>query len=261
VDYPLTPGSVSGLYYAQRLYQFPLGVVGISLATAIYPVLSSDAARGDMRALTQTMARGLQSSVFVAIPATAGFCLIGTALISALFQHGQFGQGDTRAVFFILIFYALGLCGYFMQQILTRVFYSMQDSRTPLRSALVAVGANAVLGLILVWPLGAAGLAAATALCAYLQVILLAKAVCLRLGSSVWEGLAWTFLRTLAATAVMVAASLAVLGLMKGLPADRKSNALRVLAVVPVAGCVYLAAAKVLRIEALSLILRAREPK
>jgi putative peptidoglycan lipid II flippase len=255
VGHPLRRGAVSGLYYAQRLYQFPLGVVGISLATAIYPVLSADAARGDMSALSKTISRGLQSSLFVAIPATAGFFLVGSPLISALFQHGRFTGEDTAAVFVILVCYALGLCGYFMQQILTRAFYSMQDSTTPLWSSLAAVGVNVILGLALVWPMGAAGLAAATALCAYVQVIVLARSIHRRLGSSVLEGVMETLLKSIVATGLMVAVSLIVLAGLKGLPSDRKFSVLRVAAVVPAAACVYLMAAKVLRLEALSLIL------
>jgi putative peptidoglycan lipid II flippase len=258
IPYPLREGAVSGLYYSQRLYQFPLGVLGISLATAIYPVLSSDAAKGDIRALCRTVTRGLQASVFVAVPATAGFFLISRTLVSTLFEQGRFTREDTPVVAFTLLFYALGLCGYFMQQILARAFYSMQDSRTPLRSALVAVAANVILNLTLIWFMGIAGLAAATALCAYLQVGMLARAIHMRLGASLWEGVMPTFLRTLVATAVMVMVGLAVLTLMKGLPENRWYNVMRVMAVVPGAGVTYLAVARLLRIEALSLILGSR---
>jgi putative peptidoglycan lipid II flippase len=259
IRYPLREGAVSGLYYSQRLYQFPLGVLGISLATAIYPVLSSDASRGDLSALCRTVARGIQSSVFVAVPATVGFFLIGRAIVSTLFEQGRFTAEDTPVVAFTLVFYAAGLCGYFMQQVLTRAFYSMQDSVTPLRSALAAVVANLALSLTLIWFLGVAGLAAATALCAYLQVVMLARALHRRLGASAWEGVTATLVRTVVATLVMGLVGLAVLCLMRGLPEDRASNALRVVAVVPVAGGAYLAAARLLRIEALSLVLGSRK--
>jgi len=259
IHYPLGEGAVSGLYYSQRLYQFPLGVLGISLATAIYPVLSSDAARGDLKALSRTVARGLQSSVFVAIPATAGFFLISKAVVAALFEQGKFTRDDTPVVAFTLVFYALGLCGYFMQQILARAFYSMQDSKTPVCSAVMAVGANVVLNLTLIWFLGVAGLAAATALCAYLQVVVLAVALHKRIGASLWEGVASTIVKTLGATAVMVMVGLAILALMKGLPEDRKFNAMRVMAVVPVAALSYLMVARLVRIQALSLIFGSRK--
>jgi putative peptidoglycan lipid II flippase len=262
LHYPLQEGAVAGLYYAQRLYQFPLGVLGISLATALYPVLSSDANRGgDLKALRQTVAQGIQSTLFVAVPATVGFVLISREMVSMLFEQGRFTRADTPVVALTLVFYALGLCGYFMQQILTRAFYAMQDSKMPLYSALAAVLANVILSLVLIGYLGISGLALATAVCAYLQVALLAKALHERLGGSLWEGVVPAFLKTLIATAMMAMAGLVVLTLMKGLSEDRWSNAMRVLAVVPGAGLTYLGVARLLRIEALSLIFGPRRPQ
>lgn len=261
VRYPLREGAVSALYYAQRLYQFPLGVLGVSLATAIYPVLSSDAGRGDRTAICRTVARGVRSAVFVSVPATAGFLLVGRALVSTLFEQGRFTPEDTPAVALPLVFYALGLCGFFMQQVLIRAFHSMQDPAAPLRSAAAAVAANIVVSLSLIWFMGTAGLAAGTALCAYVQVFLLARALRKRLGASVWEGVTSTLVRTLLATLAMAVAGLAVLFLMRTLPGDRASNALRVFAVVSCAAATYLAAARALRIEALSMILGPRGPR
>jgi putative peptidoglycan lipid II flippase len=142
IKYPMWRGSVSHLYYAQRLYQLPLGVLGISLATAIFPVMSAEAARGDMGALRKTISKGLRATIFIAIPATVGLIMVARPLISVAFEHGQFTDSDTAMVVRTLGFYALGLCGYFAQQILARAFYSMQDSKTPMRSAMVAVFAN-----------------------------------------------------------------------------------------------------------------------
>lgn len=114
------------------------------------------------------------------------------------------------------------------------------------------------MSLTLIWFMGIAGLAAATALCAYLQVVVLAVALS-SAGSSLWEGVAPTFLKTLVATATMGIVGLSVLALMRGLPEDRRSNAVRVMAVVPAAGVTYLVAARLLGIEALSLILGSRK--
>ncbi len=173
IRYPMWEGAVSQLFYSQRLYQFPLGVLGISLATAIFPVMSADVARKDFSALRATIARGLRTTAFVAVPATMGLVIVARPLISAAFEHGRFNAEDTRMVVRTLCFYAGGLCGYFAQQILARAFYSMQDSRTPMHSALVAVLANFVLNLTLIWFLDRAGLACATAICSYLQVVIL----------------------------------------------------------------------------------------
>jgi putative peptidoglycan lipid II flippase len=250
---PLGYGAPSYLYYAQRLYQFPLGVLGISLATAIFPIMSSEAARKDFDALTKTIARGIKAAVFVAIPATAGIFLVARPLISAIFEHGNFKSTDTPIVALTLSFYALGLCGYFCQQITTRAFYSMQDSRTPARSALYAVAANIVLNLTLIWYLGTAGLAAATAACSYLQVIILVTVLRRKLGHSILDGLPLTLMKTLAATALMFLAGAVIMALMKNLPDGRSFDILRLAVVVPSAAAVYVLAAKFLHIEMLSL--------
>jgi len=256
--YPLGFGAISYLYYAQRLYQFPLGVLGISLATAIFPVMSSDAARKDYDALTITIARGIKGAVFVAIPATAGIFLVAKPLVSTIFEHGKFDSEDTPIVAFTLSLYALGLCGYFSQQVMTRAFYSLQDSKTPAKSAVYAVVANIFLNLTLIWFLGTAGLAAATAACSYLQVVILITVLKRKLGRSILDGLRITLIKTVVATSVMFLTGTVIMFLMRNLPDKRLSDVLRLAVVVPSAAGVYSLAAKLLHIEMLSLFTGSR---
>jgi putative peptidoglycan lipid II flippase len=253
IAYPMQRGSVSHLYYAQRLYQLPFGVLGISLATAIFPVMSADVARKDFTALRATIARAMQSTVFVAVPATIGLIIVARPLISAAFEHGQFDAEDTKMVVKTLCFYAIGLCGYFSQQILARAFYSMQDSKTPMRSALVAVSANLMLNLTLIWYLDRAGLALATAICSYLQVVILLATLRKRLGPSILDGMTQTLTKTCAAAVFMGVLGFAVMVLMKSLPEGRVFDIIRLLVVVPLAAGAYLLAAKLLRIKMLSI--------
>jgi len=249
----LQRGSVSHLYYAQRLYQLPLGVLGISLATAIFPVMSADVARKDFSALRATIARGLRTTVFVAVPATMGLVIVARPLISAAFEHGRFNAEDTRMVVRTLCFYAGGLCGYFAQQILARAFYSMQDSRTPMHSALVAVSANFMLNLTLIWFLDRAGLACATAICSYLQVVILVAVLRKKLGPSILDGLFGAIVKTIVATAFMGSLGFAAMFLMKNLPDGRLFDILRLVVAVPLAAGAYVLAARLLRIEMLSM--------
>ncbi len=255
IAYPLKRGSVSHLYYSQRLYQLPLGVFGISLATAVFPVMSSFSAKKDFSGLGKMVSKGLCCCIFIAIPATIGLVAIARPLITLAFQHGQFSAKDTDMVAWTLLFYALGLCGYFGQQVLTRAFYSMQDSKTPVKSALIAVVTNIVLNLTLIWLLGTGGLAAATALCSYLQVVILATALRRRLGDSILNGLARAFAKTIAATLCMSAAIALTLWLSKNY-----ADILKLLLVVPTAAAVYLLAAKALDIEMLSLLTSGKQP-
>jgi putative peptidoglycan lipid II flippase len=253
IQYPMWRGSVSHLYYAQRLYQLPLGVLGISLATAIFPVMSADAARKDFTGLQLTISKGIRGTIFVALPATIGIIIVARPLISAAFQHGRFTGEDTDMVVKTLTFYAFGLCGYFAQQILVRAFYSIQDSKMPMRSALVAVVVNFLLNLTLIWFLGRDGLAAATAICAYVQVIILTTVIKIRLGNSVLDGLMTTLIKTLIATAVMWLVGTLFMSLMKGLPDSRLFNILRLVIIVSSSAAVYILCAKLMRNEMLSL--------
>ena len=258
IAYPLERGSVSHLYYAQRLYQLPLGLFGISLATAIFPVMSSFAAKKDFVGLAGTVSQALRGALFIAIPATIGVAAIAKPLISLAFQHGQFTAADTDMVAATLMFYLVGLCGFFIQQIVTRAFYSVQDSKVPMYSALVAVFANIVLNLVLVWFLGTGGLALSTAICSYLQVVILVFVLRRRLDrlsgahdkqATILNGLGSALVKTVAATMCMCAAIAVGLSLSKDL-----ADMFKLLLVVPSAAAVYLLAAKLLRIEMLSLL-------
>ena len=252
--YPMWEGAVSHLFYSQRLYQFPLGVLGISLATAVFPVMSAEAAKKDFVALTKTVSRGIRSAVFIALPATAGLLLVRNLLVSVIFQRGQFTPADTDLTTTVLLFYSLGLCGFFTQQVVTRAFYSTQDSKMPARSALIAVFVNIVLNLTLIWFMGTAGLALSTALCSYLQVAILIFALRRRFGNSILDGLMTTLLKTIIAAILMWLLGKAVLYLCKDLPAGTHFDILRLAVVVPAAAAAYWMAAKCLRIRMLSLI-------
>jgi len=255
VVYPLTRGSVSHLYYSQRLYQFPLGVLGISLATAVFPVMSAAAARKDHPAMVAACARGLAGAIFVALPATVGLILVARPLIAVLFQHGRFTPADTDRTAWTLGFYALGLGGYFAQQILTRAFYSLEDSRVPAATALLAVAVNVVLNLALIWPLGTAGLAVSTAVCSYLQVVLLVGLLRRRHGSHVTRGLRTVGLKTAVGVAVMGVAGAVALALMRPLGTSFGAQLLRLVVIVLGAAGIYMAVALAVRNPMLPMLL------
>ena len=254
IKYPMWEGAVSQLFYSQRLYQLPLGVLGISLATAIYPVMSAEAGRKDFDALVRTISRGLRAAIFVALPAMAGLWLVRHLALSVIFERGQFTAADTKLTAGVLLFYSLGLCGFFMQQIVTRAFYSMQDSRMPARSALIAVVVNLVLNLTLIWFMGTSGLALSTALCSYLQVVILILALRRRFGASISDGLGTILIKSLVATLLMWMVGKGLLSLCRALPGGTSYDVLRLAVVIPSAAGVYALAAKLLRIEMLSLL-------
>lgn len=260
--YPLGWGAVSNLYYAQRMYQLPLGVFGISLATAIFPVMSAMSAKKDYDGLAKTVSRGIGGAAFLAVPATAGLILVARPVVAAVFEHGKFTSADTAVTAMTLSWYAIGLCGFFSQQILTRAFFSMQDSKTPMYSAIIAVCVNVVLNLSLIWVMGTGGLALSTAICSYLQVVILVTALRKRIGHSFMQGLGATVLKTVAATILMAAVSGGVLWLMRNLPKGAgglKFDILRLIAVVFCSVVIYYTCAVLMRNEGLSLVVRRKK--
>lgn len=254
IRYPVWAGTVSGLFYAQRLYQFPLGVLGVSLATAIYPVLSRTAAREDKTELLVTIRRGICGAFFIALPATAGMILIGRPLVGVLFERGAFTAADTNATAWILYAYSLGLCGYFCQQIVTRVYYAIGQSKRPAMTAAAAVGVNVCLNLLLIWPLGAAGLALSTALCSYLQVGILLFSLRKQLSGNVFEGWMGTLFKTIACTILMTLTGLFILRLMRDLPMRTGYELMRIGTVVGICGGVFLFGSWLSGNEMLSLL-------
>ncbi|MFA5554031.1 MAG: murein biosynthesis integral membrane protein MurJ [Phycisphaerae bacterium] len=255
IRYPMWDGSVSQLYYSQRLYQFPLGVLGTSLATAIYPVMSGDAAKRDMTALRLTISRGLRGAIFISIPAAAGLILVRQPLVSVLFERGRFGSHDSLMTASVLGFYAIGMCGFFLQQIVTLAFYSIQDSKMPARTAILSVFTNLILNLTLIWFMGAPGLALSTSICSYLQVVILVMFLDKRFEGPITQGLFDTLLKTAFATAIMYAAGMAVSSFMlKYLPSGLIFEISRLLAMVFTGGAVYVLIAKILKMEMLGLL-------
>lgn len=254
IRYPVWAGTVSGLFYAQRLYQFPLGVLGISLATAIYPVLSRNAAQKDEAALMKTIQRGICGALFISLPATMGMILIGRPLVRVIFQRGEFTADDTVMTAGILYFYVIGLCGYFCQQIVTRVFYSLREPKHPAKTAVLAVGINACLNLLLIWPMGAAGLALSTAICSYIQVMILLHLLRRRLGTEILHGLGTCVWKTVLGSVCLMFAGAAGLWLLKGWPNTGLFDLLRILILVPVCGGVFLLIAYMSQNEMLSLL-------
>lgn len=259
VFYPVWEGAVSYLHYSQRLYQFPLGVLGISLATAIFPVMSEAAARQDRPKLVETICNGLRCAMYISLPAIVGLLLIRTPLVQAIYQRGRFELSDTQMTSRTLMFYALGLWGFFSQQIVTRAYYSLKDSKMPAVTAFWAVCLNITLNLILIWPMGTAGLALSTALCSYVQVAILLSMLYRQYGRGILACLGRDFLKTALASAVMGAAGWYVLRLCSGIGEGLTADLIRIGSVVLVCVGVFMVASRVLKIEMLGLILGSRK--
>lgn len=176
---PLEEGSQSSVEQAQRLYQFPLGVLAISLATAVFPALSRHAAAKDYASMRGEVSRSVCLAIFEGLPAGVGLIVLAEPITRLLFERGAFKPEDTVRTAWVLQFYAAGLWAFCAQHMLIRGFYAMHDTRTPLKVSLATVGVNVLLNLFLVWtPLhaGTFGLTAAlTTSCSVVALALLLR--------------------------------------------------------------------------------------
>jgi len=178
----LETGSVSYLYFADRLVQFPLGLFGISAAIAALPSFARQAASADFTGLKETFAFSLNTVLFVTVPSAVGLILLREPIVSLLFQRGAFDATATRMTAVALLYYAVGLWAFASLRIVASVFYALQDAVTPVRCAALSMLANLVLGLLLMKPMNHAGLALALSLAAMLNLVMLLVALRRRLG-------------------------------------------------------------------------------
>lgn len=169
----LVTGSVSWLYYSDRLVEFPLGVFGIALATVILPSLSEKHAQASRESFARTLDWALRWVVLIGTPAAVGLTLLAEPILTTLFQYGEFSDHDVAMASRSLIAYSFGLLPFILIKVLAPGFYARQDTRTPVRIAIIAMFANMVLNAILIFPLAHAGLALATSLSAWVNAALL----------------------------------------------------------------------------------------
>ena len=211
VDYPLEPGAMAAVSFAQRLYQFPLGVFGIAVATAIYPALVR---QSESAAYADILRRGLRLVVFIGLPASAGLMLVGRPLVTVILEGGAFTALHAERAAAVLFGYASAVWAYSMIHVLTRAFYARGDTTTPVKVAAWMVCLNLALNCTLIWtPLREAGLAWSTAICATIQSMVLMATARRRTPGILAPEVLTSGLRTLAITAVMVMAVGAVLAL------------------------------------------------
>jgi putative peptidoglycan lipid II flippase len=180
----LVTGSISWLYYSDRLMEFPLGVFGIALATVILPNLSRQHASESREQFAATLDWAMRVTVLIALPATIGLFMLAGPLLTTIFYGGQFTIGDVSMATPSLRAYAFGLTGFIFVKVLAPGFFARQDTRTPVRIGIVALVTNMFLNVAIVipwvqggWAAPHAGLATATAISAFLNAGLLGRAL------------------------------------------------------------------------------------
>jgi putative peptidoglycan lipid II flippase len=196
-------GAVSWLNYAFRLMHMPIGLFGVSVATAALPSLSRHAANQDRAAVRATLSDGLRLMLMLNVPATAGLIALSTPIVALLFEHGAFTAADTAATSAALICYAIGLVGYSAVKLAVPAFYALKDSRTPVTVSLMTVALNVGLNLWLVRLMGYRGLALGTAIAALLNAAMLLELLRRKLGGLEGRRVSTAFAKIVAASALM----------------------------------------------------------
>ncbi len=169
----LAPGAISYIYYADRLNQLPLGLIGIGLGTILLPTVSRLLSSGQDAEAMETQNRGIELALFLTLPATVAFLVVAEPIIRGLFEHGAFTAQDTIATAWALAAFSVGLPAYVLVKVLTPGFYARADTRTPVKFATISVGVNLALNLALIPTIGHIGPPLATAIAAVVNVALL----------------------------------------------------------------------------------------
>jgi putative peptidoglycan lipid II flippase len=213
----LAAGSVAAYNYAFQLSQLPVGVIGVSVAVALFPTLSQDAALGRLGHIRHQVASAVRVLIFVAAPLTAIMIVLRDPLTGVFYQYGQFDREATDRTASTLLFFAIGLVAHIVVHVLARAFYAMQDTRTPVTWAIVAVAINVPLMVALVGPMGVEGLALALSVSSVLEVLGLLWALRRRIDSIEGGAIARSFGRSAAAGGAAAAAMLAGLALTEAI--------------------------------------------
>jgi len=207
----LTAGSITYLFYSMHLIQFPVGIFGVAMGTAVIPSLSEHALSGQEERLREDYSFALRLLFFMTLPAMAGLLALREPIVSTLFQRGRFDYTATLGTSNALLFYSLGIWAMVGARLSASAFYSMQNTKTPVRVAVVALIANIILSLSLVGPLSYMGLALANALASTVNFSLLIYSLRKRLGRIEGRAIIKSFIKTATASLLMALAGVLIL--------------------------------------------------
>lgn len=202
----LPEGSVSYLYYGNRITQFPLGVFGVAVGVAALPSMSGEVAKNGAEKLVELVSHSLRLTLFISIPATVGLIALAGPITNVLFERGEFGAAAREGTAFALIFYSIGLFAFSGVKVVVPAFYSLKDTKTPTRVASWLIALNVALNIILMRYLAHGGLALATSISSMANLFILLWLLKKRIGDIDGARVLASTWRMAAAAAVMVAA-------------------------------------------------------
>ena len=252
-------GAISAVNYAWLIVMTPLGLFGMAISTAVFPRMAEQAAR-DREELRDTLAQSLRMILYLTVPAGVGLMILAKPITAFLLRSGAFDSSSTDLVVGALVFYAAALFAHAGIEIVSRGYYALSDTRTPVAFAVVSMVINLVLALILVWPFGIKGLAAALSVATIVEFALLLRTLDRRLAGLPTREIALSVARTVAATVLMaeaIALWLALLKLAGLLDLGRKPEAgFAMLGGMGVGAAVFFCASRLLHSEEAETLVR-----
>lgn len=237
---PLTPGVITRVNAARALYQFPMGVLAISLGVAVFPLLTRYATRNDTVNLKDSINRALRLALMEGIASGVGLYILAEPIVKVIYARRNFSSADAAQAAFVLQMYVIGMWSYCSYQILARAFYSLKDTKTPLRVSCALVGANLLMLVTMVWIpwLGAGAFGLSTTITFGINAVVLVYLLRKRLGLFGGRKILASVIRGIIASAVMSAVIYLLLWLMKDM-----RNWIVVVACVPAGAFVFVGTA------------------
>ncbi len=246
----LPSGSITYLFYSMRLIQFPIGIFGVAMGMAVLPALSEHAVKGDFDRLRDDFSFALRLLFFISVPSMAGLIALREPIINLLFQRGKFDYLATQGTAESLLFYAIGIWSIVGVRVITAAFYSMQNTRTPVKIAVVGMLSNLLFSLVLMGPLRHAGLALANSLASGVNFVLLFYFLRRKLGRVDARRILKSFVKICLASAVMGLAGWSLLrGSIWAASGRSLEKAIYLAGTIVVCLCIYLAVSFFLRGE------------
>jgi putative peptidoglycan lipid II flippase len=243
----INDSAAAALFYANRLMELPIGVFAIAVATVIYPLIAKHAAAGNPLAMRDDYRLGVRLILAINVPAAAGLALLSQPIIRVLFERGEFDASDTRMMAPLLAAFALGMPFFSVVSLMTRAFYAVKDTSTPVKVATVSFVVNVVASLVLMRVMGATGLALASTLAVIVQAFVLQRRLVARLPHLAFAPLARDLGKILLGTLVLVAVVLVGWHFLR--THGRAGDWLALLVLIPGAAALYGATIWLLRIE------------
>ena len=199
----LIEGSISALSYASRVNDMVISVFVAAITTVVFPMLSKAFSKDNKNEVKHILNQGINIILIITVPATVGLILLSKPLIQLFFERGAFSPNATIMTSEALVFYSLGLVGSALRLMLNKVFYSFQDTKTPMTNGVIAVLLNVVLNLILIKPMGHKGLALATSISATITTLLLFVDLRKKVGHLGYSKMLYALIKTVVASAIM----------------------------------------------------------